>query len=506
MKLKGLCYNVHGLLKVMKLMKKHFFLSLVLLGTLLRSAFAQDGDISFQIINSNQNTDLYKKWANETISAFKSHISTNKQISHNVHIYITSKVSHWPRLHIFYNEAFFGDQPVAIRRNRFVFNPIVDAPGLQNNEFTFKEGFATYLITAYYEKKIPVWAQEGLPVFLAKEAGAIDWIARNFTYFILLSSEKGEYETVENILKFKNEIDNKKTYAQKVYSWAFTKWLFESKYDITMVEKIFKTRDIPSLETLTATKNIESAWLAFIQKMHERVLPYQININTNHEKNISLDDIKKFFLMAKKNHKQPSHELFRNFFDSEINKTTYENLKTLLTFEHPTIREYATYTFGLISDRSVLPLLIDLACKDDFAEVRERAAIAIREINMSYTPQILINNLNLKDAQHVANTAEAMGIIGDRTQARALIQKMHAIGSPDEYLAITKTQNYVSDYDVIDGRYKPIIKTHTEGVIVESKILWVTIVQPKMISALNNMALDHTSGDAQEWYKWLSNR
>ena len=469
------------------------------------SLLAKDAPDTYQIkgnLSVGQKAQ-YEQWTNSVIFAFNA-VGPGRKLDFTPIIIINSKKNSWPYNYVFYEEDFFGCQPVKFTRDTVTFDPIKEVYGLANNEFAFKQVIANYLVCNNLGKNIPYWFEKGFSSCLASKSGAKDWLYRNYSYILFLSTERKEFKTIEQILDFKFKLDNKERFLQETYSWALIDWLMNQKEYLDSSNKILALSNTLNIQSFSDLKNENKIWIKFIETKYSNQLPLAIKIASDCQTILDQDDLKGLFFTIKKKNTFISDDYIAAMLGVNIHPTTLKNIIALIKSQSPVIREVAVRALGIIADRTALSDLIIAAYSDPAEEVRYGSANSIRKLNLQIAPKDLINALSSEDPILVAQAAISLAIIGDTATAKNMIQKLSSLRPSTNLLEITKTRNYISDYDVIDGVYDPVISTYQEGIVVEETILWVVEVRSKLILALNRLPLNYQGQTEALWFKWYA--
>lgn len=446
----------------------------------------------------------YEHWVKSVISAFNAIGSGD--VKFVPVIQINSKKNSWPFSYSFYDEAFYSVQPSSFNKDKISFTPIKEVVGLSNNEYTFKYLIANHLISNHFGKNIPYFFEKGLSSYLASKSGGTNWITRNYSFLLFLSTERKETKSIGEILNFKSKYDNKERYLQEAYSWALIDWLMNQKDYLDSPQLILALSNLQNKQSFENVIKLNSNWNTFLDSNYWSHLPKEIKVSAEYKTVINEDDLQALFLSIKKKNIIISSDNIASMIGYTIHPETLENIKRMVKDIRPVVREVAVKALGLIPDRNSLPTLIEASYADVSEEVRYESAKAISKLNFQIAPKALVNSISLNDPVSVGQVAMALANVGDPAPAKNLIQKLNSIRPVTSYIAITNSRNYVADYDVVDGAYDPIVKTYHEGVVLEVTVLWVTVVKANLIAALNKLPLNNQGDTDEAWFKWYASQ
>ena len=468
---------------------------------------AKDKPITYQLKGniSDAEKGIYENWVQSVLEAFNG-VGPGKKVEFTPIINIQAKKNSWPTQFHFYDEVFFSCQPLKHSKDTINFNPIKEITSLGNNEFAFKQLIANYLICNHFAKEIPFWFEKGLSSYLANKAGPKSWTERNYAFLLFLANEKNEIKTIEQILNFKNKFDNKDRYLQEAYSWALVNWLMQQKEYLDSPNLILAFSNPKNTKSVTDLKNLNESWKTFIDTNFWSHLPKTIKVTSECQTILEEEDLRGLFFTIKKKYPIISAEHIAIMLGATIHPQTLANIKTLVKDIRPVVRELAAKTLGIIPDRTSIPLLIEASYADISEPVRLESAKSISQLNYQLAPKALVDSLALEDPVSVGQVALALANIGDPGPAKNLVQKLGSIRPTTNYIAITETRNYVSDYNVVDGVYDPVISTCTEGIVSEVTILWVVELRANIMKALNKMPLNKQGQTEDIWYNWYKNQ
>lgn len=486
-------------------MIRSFLLFTILTLILSISLYAKEPPETYTIKGkiSDAQKATYDHWVKSVINAFDA-IGPGRKLDFAPTIFISEKKNAWPYQYTFYNETFFSCQQVKITKDSLSFAPIKEIMSLDNNEYAFKQMIANHIITNNFGKNIPYWFEKGFSSYIANKAGASDWIGRNYSFLIFLSSEKKETRTIEQILNFKNKFDNKDRYFQEAYTWALIDWLMIQKEYKESSNLILALSSAKNIQSFTNVKNMNNSWVSYLESNYWNHLPKEIKVSADCQTVLDEEDLRGLFFTIKKANAIISPDNIAVMIGYTIHPTTFANIKAMVKDIRPIVRELSVKTLGLIPDRTSLPALIESSYGDIAETVRYESAKSISRLNYQIAPKDLVNSIGLEDPVSVGQVAMALANIGDPAPAKNLIQKLGSMRPVTSHIAITQTRNYVSDYNVVDGVLDPVISTYTEGIVSEVTVLWVLELRTNIMSALNKMPLNQQGLTEEVWYKWYA--
>ncbi len=467
--------------------------------------FANDKPQTYSIKSTlpQPQIDVYDYWIKNVLDSFYS-IGPGKKLEFTPTINIPNKRNAWPINHVYYGENFFGLQPVKISKARIEFTPNKEVVGLGNNEFSFKQGIASYLISHNISSKMAYWFEKGLSSYIAFKGGDKSWVERNYSYILFLSFEKKEIKSIEQILNFKFNFDTKERFIQDAYSWAFINWLMSQKEYIDAPNKILSFSNPENARSFEEIKGKNAEWLKYLEANYVKAMPSLIKITADCDTVLTQEDLKGLFFTIHKRAKIVTDGEIVTMLGANIQEATFNNLLTLANSMQPVVREFAVRTLGLIPNRSVLSELVQIAYNDPSEIVRLESARAIRNLNKGVAPKELIDALGVEDPNLIGQVALSLSAIRDAVVAKNIIQKLGSIRPESNTFSVITTKNYIKDLDVVDGVLVPVIGVYKEGFESKETFIWVLELKNKLISSLNQLPLNHQVQTAELWYKWYS--
>ena len=445
----------------------------------------------------------YEKWIGDVITALNG-VGFGKKLEFNPTIVINEKKNAWPYIYTFCDENFYCCQPVKFGKDTITYYPIKAIPGLDNNEFAFKQLIANFIISNNIGKEIPYWFEKGLSSWVANKAGSPSWTERNYSYLIFLNTDRKETKSIEQIINFKYKFDNTERYLQEAQAWALMNWLMNQKTYLDDPKLILALSNLANKQSLLEVKNLNANWIEYLASNFLDRLPKEVQVSPNCKNVLDQEDLKGLFITIKKKNPNVSPDNIACMIGYTIHPTSFKNIIALVTDKQAIIREVAVQALGIIPDRSNLALLIEVSYSDPSKEVRYQSAKAISRLNMNIAPKELVNALSLEDPLFAGQAGASLATIGDTSTARNIIQKLGSVQSSTNSLEVTTTRNYIKDVNVVDGQYDPVIGTYQEGIKIEETILWVVELKANLILALNQLPLNHQAQTPELWYKWYS--
>ncbi len=152
---------------------------------------------------------------------------------------------------------------------------------------------------------------------------------------------------------------------------------------------------------------------------------------------------------------------------------------------------------------------------DPAPAVRREAVRSLKVLKDPVFVRLFAKNLFNKQQRLRMTAAEALGELGSQEAVLPLVDAMRLAGSGGasggrSHIAVTRQRAYVKDFDVEVAQAAviadPVIDIVTEGVILDVRVVSVSVERAAYAGALRRITGETFGGDAKAWRDWLKGR